>query len=173
MSAEKHTLNDIIRKFQDLENLIMESDGEITDDLEKILLQNEEDLSAKLDGYEKFSRYLKGQAEYLRTAEEQYSKRRKVLDNSIIRIKERMLNAMMITGKERVKTTEFNFSIGNTEKWNLDVEKLNEDQKNDLLSSGLAENVFKAKISEIKNQYKDSDLPDWIVVEKNKHLRVK
>ena len=80
---------------------------------------------------------------------------------------------MMITGIDRVKTTEFNFSIGNTEKWNLDVEKLNENQKNDLLSSGLAENVFKAKISEIKNQYKDLDLPDWIVVEKNKHLRVK
>ena len=173
MSGKNNTLNDIIRKFQDLENLIMESDGEITDDLEKILLQNEEDLSSKLDGYEKFSRYLKGQVEYLRTAEEQYSKRRKVLDNSIARIKERMINAMMITGKEKVKTTEFNFSIGNTEKWNLDVEKLNENQKNDLLSSGLAENVFKAKISEIKNQYKDLDLPDWIVVEKNKHLRVK
>ena len=43
MSVEKHTLNDIIRKFQDLENLIIESDGEITDDLESILLQNDED----------------------------------------------------------------------------------------------------------------------------------
>ena len=69
MSGEKNTLNDIIRKFQDLENLIMESDGEITDDLDKILLQNDEDLSKKLDGYEKFSRYLKGQVEYLKTAE--------------------------------------------------------------------------------------------------------
>ena len=173
MSAEKHTLNDIIRKFQDLENLIMESDGEITDELENILLQNDEDLSKKLDGYEKFSRYLKGQVEYLKTAEEQYSKRRKVLDNSITRIKERMLNAMMLTGKEKVKTTEFNFSIGNTEKWNLDTEKLNEDQQNDLISSGLAENVFKAKISDIKKQYQDLDLPNWIIVEKNKHLRVK
>ena len=54
----------------------------------------------------------------------------------------------------------------------LNFEK-NENQKNDLLSLGLAENVFKAKISEIKNEYKDLDLPDWIVVEKNKHLRVK
>ena len=85
MSVEKHTLNDIIRKFQDLENMIMESEGEITDELENILLQNDEDLSKKLDGYEKFSRYLKGQVEYLKTAEEQYSKRRKVLDNSINR----------------------------------------------------------------------------------------
>ena len=83
MSVEKHTLNDIIRKFQDLENLIIESDGEITDDLESILHRNDEDLSKKLDGYEKFARYLKGQVEYLKTAEEQYSKRRKVLDNSI------------------------------------------------------------------------------------------
>ena len=65
MSVEKQTLNDIIRKFQDLENLIMEAEGEITDELENILLQNDEDLSNKLDGYEKFSRYLKGQVEYL------------------------------------------------------------------------------------------------------------
>ena len=173
MSVEKHTLNDIIRKFQDLENLIIESDGEITDDLESILHQNNEDLSKKLDGYEKFARYLKGQVEYLKTAEEQYSKRRKVLDNSITRIKERMLNAMLIVGKDKIKTTEYNFSVGNSEKWNLDLEKLNEEQKNKLLSSGLAENVFKAKISEIKNQYKDLDIPDWIIVEKNKHLRVK
>ena len=173
MSVEKHTLNDIIRKFQDLENLIIESEGEITDDLENILLQNDEDLSRKLDGYEKFSRYLKGQIEYLKAAEEQYSKRRKVLENSITRIKERMLNAMLIVGKDKIKTTEYNFSVGNSEKWNLDLEKLNEEQKNKLLSSGLAENVFKAKISEIKNEYKDLDLPDWIIVEKNKHLRVK
>ena len=173
MSIEKQTLNDIIRKFQDLENLIMESDGEITDDLENILLQNDEDLSKKLDGYEKFSRYLKGQVEYLKTAEEQYSKRRKVLDNSINRIKERMLNAMLIVGKDKIKTTEYNFSVGNSEKWNLDIEKLNEKQRNELLLSGLAENVFKAKISEIKSEYKDSELPDWIIVEKNKHIRVK
>ena len=173
MSVEKHTLNDIIRKFQDLENLIIESDGEITDDLESILHQNNEDLSKKLDGYEKFARYLKGQVEYLKTAEEQYSKRRKVLDNSITRIKERMLNAMLIVGKDKIKTTEYNFSVGNSEKWNLDLEKLNEKQRNELLLSGLAENVFKAKISEIKNQYKDLDLPDWIIVDKNKHLRVK
>ena len=37
MSVEKHTLNDIIRKFQDLENLIIESEGEITDDLENMI----------------------------------------------------------------------------------------------------------------------------------------
>ena len=84
-----------------------------------------------------------------------------------------MLNAMLIVGKDKIKTTEYNFSVGNSEKWNLDLEKLNEEQRNKLLSSGLAENVFKAKISEIKNEYKDLDLPDWIIVEKNKHLRVK
>ena len=173
MSVEKHTLNDIIRKFQDLENLIIESEGEFTDDLESILHRNDEDLSKKLDGYEKFARYLKGQVEYLKTAEELYSKMRKVLDNSITRIKERMLNALLIVGKDKIKTTEYNFSVGNSEKWNLDLEKLNEEQRNKLLSSGLAENVFKAKISEIKSEYKDSDLPDWIIVEKNKHIRVK
>ena len=57
MSKEKHTLNDIIKKFQDIEVLFLESEGELTDEIENILLDNEADLSLKLDGYEKFSRY--------------------------------------------------------------------------------------------------------------------
>ena len=173
MSEKKQTLNDIIKKFQDIELQLLDSDGELSKDIEKLIVENDLDLSDKLDGYEKFSRYLSSQVDYLKAAEEHYNKRRKVLENSIRKLKERMMNAMMITGKEKIKTIEFNFSIGESEKWKLDLEVLNEEDKEKLIKDGLAEKIFKANISEIKNQYKDIDIPNWLTIEKNKFLRVK
>ena len=96
-----------------------------------------------------------------------------MLENSIKKLKDRMINAMLITGKEKIKTIEFNFSIGESEKWELDFEVLNEKDKDKLIQDGLAEKIFKANISEIKNQYKNTDLPNWLKIEKNKFLRVK
>ena len=45
--------------------------------------------------------------------------------------------------------------------------------KQNMIDMGLAENVFKANISEIKNKYKNNDIPDWLLIEKNKYIRVK
>ena len=167
------TLSEIIKKFQELELKLIDSDGEISQEIEKLMFDNEVNLSKKLDGYEKFSRYLKGQVDYLKSIEEQYNRRRKVLDNSIKKIKDRMLNAMLITGKEKIKSTEFNYSIGNSEKWGINQENMTENIKQNMIDMGLAENVFKANISEIKNKYKNNDIPDWLLIEKNKYIRVK
>ena len=167
------TLSEIIKKFQELELKLIDSDGEISEEIEKLMFDNEVNLSKKLDGYEKFSRYLKGQVDYLKSIEEQYNRRRKVLDNSIKKIKDRMLNAMLITGKEKIKSTEFNYSIGNSEKWGINQENMTENIKQNMIDMGLAENVFKANISEIKNKYKNNDIPDWLLIEKNKYIRVK
>ena len=81
--SDSNTLNDIIKKFQEIESMLLESDGEISEKIEKELIENENNLSSKLDGYQKFSLYLNGQAEYLKSVEEQYSKRRKTIENSI------------------------------------------------------------------------------------------
>ena len=97
MPNDKPTLNDIIKNFQHIEMMLIESGGELSETIESLLINNESELSEKLDGYEKFVRYLKGQVEYLKSAEEQYSNRRKIIDNSILRCKERMLNALLIT----------------------------------------------------------------------------
>ena len=173
MSDSKLTLNDIIKKFQNIELKLIDDDGELSDDIEKMIVENDSKLSDKLDGYENFSRYLRSQIDYLKSVEEHYVKRRKVLENSIKILKDRMLNAMLITGKDKIKTVEYNFSIGESEKWELDIELLNDMDKNKLIENGLAENVFKANINEIKNKYKNNKLPDWVNIDKNKFLRVK
>ena len=56
-----------------------------------------------MDGYEKFTRYLKHQSEYLKSMEEHYTRRRKAIDNSVKNLKERMVHAMKITNNRKIK----------------------------------------------------------------------
>ena len=93
----KKTLNDILQNYQSIEVELIENNGEITNQIENKLDINESDLSNKMDGYEKFTRYLKHQSEYLKSLEEHYNKRRKIIDNSILKLKDRMIHAMKIT----------------------------------------------------------------------------
>ena len=171
--SDSNTLNDIIKKFQEIESMLIEADGEISEEIENQLVENENNLSSKLDGYQKFSIYLNGQSEYLKSVEEQYSKRRKTIENSIKRLRERMLNAMIVTGNDKIKTTEYNYSISESEKWIVNAEVINDQIKSDLIDQGLGENIFKTNLSDIKSKYKNEKVPDWIKIEKNKFLRVK
>jgi len=166
------SLNDILSNYQSLELELIESGGELTEDLEKKICINSNELSDKMDGYEKFIRYLKKQSEYLQSMEEHYYKRRKVLENSIKRCKGSMINALKLTGKDKLKTNEFNFSINISKKWKIIESDLNQKIKDRLISKGLAENSFRPNLSAIKNEYKQKELPDWIDVTENDYIRV-
>ena len=168
----KKTLNDILLNYQAIEVDLIENNGEITDDIEKTLQINESELSDKMNGYEKFTRYLKYQSEYLKSLENHYNKRRKAIDNSVGILKERMVHAMKITGKNKIKTDEFNFSVGTSKRYKIDTEKLDNTIQESLIQDGLAENVFKPNLSEIKSKYKDEKSPDWLDIEENDFLRV-
>jgi hypothetical protein len=168
----KKTLNDILQDYQSIEVELIENNGEITDQIEKELHINESDLSNKMDGYEKFARYLKHQSEYLKSLEDHYNKRRKVIDNSILKFKDRMIEAMKITDNNKIKTDEFNFSIGTSKRYKINEEKLNDEIQESLIEDGLGENVFKANLTEIKSKYKDQESPEWLNIEENDFLRV-
>ena len=172
MSENNKTLNDILKNYQEIEMKLVESDGEVDESLETLLLLNESELSNKLNGYEKFTRYLKGQVEYLHNMEEHYNKRKKILENSIKRCRDSMLIALTSTDKENIKTKEFNFSIGKTEKWTVDNTILTDDNKKQLINNGHAENLFKVNLNKIKRSYKDKEKPDWINIQENSFIRV-
>ena len=107
--------------------------------------------------------------------EEHYSKRRKTLENSIIRCKTSMINALLIKGQDKLKTDDFNFSLGKSEKWSINIDLLDNIQKENLIDEGLAENLFKPKISEIKNKFSISndERPKWIEIEKTDFIKVR
>ena len=66
-----------------------------------------------------------------------------------------MLAALTTTNQKKIKTKEFNFSLSKSEKWDIDTSNLSEQDKNNLLDDGFAENLFKVHINQIKNAYKN------------------
>lgn len=168
----KKSLHKIIEEYQKIEIEILNNEGVLSKELEDSLKLNELELGDKLDGYQKFIIYLKSQVDYLKTMESHYSKKRKILENSIGRYKKEMISAMELVDKDKIKTINYNYSIGMTEKWEVDIENINKNQVDDLISKKLGENSFKPYINKIKLEYKNEDsLPDWIVVSKNKHIK--
>ena len=168
----KKSLNRIIEDYQRIEIEIMNNEGLLDSDLERMLEINELELESKLDGHEKFIRYLKSQVEYLKNMEHHYYKKRKTLENSIDKSRESMFKAMETFNKKKIKTLEFSYSLNETEKWDIDIEKINNEQIDDLISKELGEKAFKPYINKIKLEYKGKDIiPDWIIVSKNKHIK--
>ena len=173
MENNKTSLNSILEKFHELEEEIVNKDGEIDEKLELMLENNSENLKHKFDNYEKFIRYLNGQIDYLKSMEAHYSKRRKVIENSVARCKNNIVNALKSTGNKSIRTTEFNFTLCKSEKWSINLEFLNDGNKKELLDKGLAEEVFKPLVSKIKTQFKEeSNRPEWIEVEESDYIKV-
>jgi len=173
---KKKSLNQILEEYQKIENLLITNDGVIDDDLENLLDLNESELENKLDGYEHFVRYLKSQINYLKSMEEHYCKRRKTLENSILRCRKSMTEALLITNRGKVKTNDFNFSIGKSDKWTVDSEKIDDKDRQELLSLEFAENIFKINISKLKAHYKEEseiEKPDWINIDQTEFIKVR
>ncbi|MBA93803.1 MAG: hypothetical protein CMG47_01895 [Candidatus Marinimicrobia bacterium] len=176
MNDNNKSLNDILNEYQLLENELISTNGEINEDLESKLNLHEKELGEKLDGYEHFVRYLKGKVEYLKSMENHYSKRRKVLENSIKRCKNSMTSSLVITGKNKIQTSDFNFSLGKSQKWSINIEIMNEDDKVELIDKNLAENTFQVKLSDIKTEFSNidsEDIPEWINIEETDFIKVR
>ena len=170
----KKSLNDILEDYQKIENELINNDGVMNEELEQILDVHQSELGQKLDGYEHFVRYLKTKIEYLKNMEQHYSKRRKTLENSIIRCRNSMTNALLMTDNRKIKTDDFNFSLGKSKKWCVNPDLLNEENKNDLINRGLAENIFKIKLTNLKNEFsEDTETPDWIKIEESDFIKVR
>ena len=87
-----------------------------------------------------------------------------------------MTSSLLITGKSKIQTNDFNFTLGKSQKWSVDIDLLNDIQRSDLLEKGLAENVFQIKLSDIKSEYnvlEDEEIPEWIKVEMTDFIKVR
>ena len=174
LKKNKKNLNEILESYQSIEMMLVDNEGVINEDIEKLLDINETDLKSKLDSYQGFSKYLEGQISYLKVMESHYAKRRKVLENSIRRCKESMVNALSVIDKGKIKTSNYNFSLGESESWTVDVDDIDDSLKESLIEKGLAENVFKISMNELKKEYKSIEKekrPRWIKVSNKKYVR--
>ena len=85
-----------------------------------------------------------------------------------------MVNALIMTDNKKIKTDNFNFSLGKSKKWCINSDLLDEEGKDDLIDKGLAENIFKIKLANLKSEFSEKEeLPDWIKVEESDFIKVR
>lgn len=167
-------LNDLIAEFHEIEDLIIKGEGEITPEIEAMLDSNKEALSEKMDKYEKLKRYLKGQIEYLKVQENHYKKRRNTLSNTIEWLKNTMVASMLSIGKDRMKTSEFFYSLRVNESVEIDYDRIDSKIKNFLIEKEFAQETFKVNKKEIKDYYKNlGEIPEWMEISEKINITAK
>lgn len=98
-----------IRKLWDL----ME-EGELDDDMIfDAMMNSQEELAIKLEGYCKWIKNMESEAEAIKAEEKRLAARRKTLENTIERAKKAMQYAMDVAGEKKVKGKLFSISLQN------------------------------------------------------------
>ena len=140
------TLQQIIEQMQEIQSQLIEAGGELTPEIEALIISAETRLEKKLDSYAATIDYLKGQADYLDRQAKLYTLRKKAIDNSIKSMRERMAFSMKAAGQEIIKTSAHTYSYRENNSWSMN-EDLTKDDMNKLLERGLAEHVFKPSMA--------------------------
>lgn len=166
----KKTLNDIMRDWQTVEDMLIDSGGEFTPEIEEEMEITQAEFEDKLDNYAGFISYLKSQIEFLKKEEDRYKTRRKTLENSILKCKDNIVFAMGYKHIEKLKTPKYSFSIRTTESWQVD-EMLVEDEKQ-LLETGDADYKLKFNIKELKEKYQNNP-PKWVKVIRKESINIR
>lgn len=81
--------------------------------LEDTLESINDTIELKADGYARIIRNLEANAVALKTEIDRLTNRKRSIENSIDRLKENLKNAMIATGKEKIKTDLFNITVVN------------------------------------------------------------
>lgn len=165
------TLNELLAEFREIEDMLIESGGELTPEIEKRLDQNNTDIETKLDNYANFIQHLKGQAEAVKTWEDQLKSRRTAIKNSIDQLREHALYGLISTGQSKIKTAFHSFSVRETRSWKI-RENIDRATMDDMANSGYAEWEFKPRIKALQDAYGDNP-PKFIEVIKNKSLNIR
>ena len=98
------SLDDLIRLYQEIEEKLVESGG--LADLGDQMAAVEEKIETKLDNCKGLIDYWKGQVSYLDERAKVFSARKTGIKNGIEWLRSAMKSALLLTGKDKVKTIE-------------------------------------------------------------------
>ncbi|UZJ39981.1 siphovirus Gp157 family protein [Prosthecochloris sp. SCSIO W1102] len=167
------TLHSLITQMQEIEEQIIEAGGELTPEIEALISGTEEKIEDKLDSYAAMIDYLKGQAEYLEKQEKLFAGRKRTVRNSIDSMKDRMLGAMQVIGKDKIKTQSHSYSYRDYVSYGVN-ESATDGERRALVEFGLGTFEFRANKTAIKEKYKDTEeIPDYITVNTKTSLTIR
>lgn len=104
------TLYELTDEYLQLQELL--ESGEEDEQIVKDSLESVEfDLEEKADNYAKIIRNFESQIETLKAEEKRLKDRRQICEKAIKRLKDNLQNSMIQTGKRKIKTDLFSFTV--------------------------------------------------------------
>lgn len=105
MDEKNLTLIDLIRLEENVSASLLESGGEITDEIESLMDLVEGSLPKKIDSYAKVLSHLENKSEHLRKEAQRYLDAAKTLEAGVDNLLERAKYAMKQSGKTELRGT--------------------------------------------------------------------
>ena len=166
------TINELIDLYREVEDRIIEQQGEVDDIIEEELVSLHGSIADKLDACQGYIKYAEGQADWLKAEASDLVARAKTMENSVESLRKRMVFLMQTTGNDKIKG-KHSYSLRNTESWKMNHAATDEVLEM-LCDEGLAvkETKIKPDISAIKKAFV-SGAPPFIDVTKNVSINIR
>ena len=152
-------LIDIIEAVKAVEAELIGNGGELTEDIEARIADNDAALEDKLDAYAGAIQYVKSQEDMLKAEAKRLSDRARSYANSREQMRSRMADAMRLLGVHSVKTASHSFSFRSTESWSVDTDRIASCQRQLLLARSLASEVLKVDLASLKKAVAIGEIP--------------
>ena len=104
-------LIEITTQAQQIEKMLIESDGEITPELEAIIAFNSKELAVKIDGYDHIIDRLNASAEFLKKKENEIKQARQSVENFADNLKDRIKHAMIEMNLDKIEGESIYFKL--------------------------------------------------------------
>lgn len=104
-------LHEITADFLALEDLLLESGGEWTPEVEALVAELDANLEGKVDGYAALIREWDADAEKWKAEEQRCAAHRKARENAAARLKDRLCQELVTMGREKVETPRFKVAV--------------------------------------------------------------
>lgn len=107
----KQTLAVILKEANALEELLLESEGELSPILSEWMVINEQNMATKVDNYKHFFDKLELSCEYFKKKENEIRDARKAYENFILRLKENLKFTMESMTVSELKGHDYRFKL--------------------------------------------------------------
>lgn len=148
-----------------INNLLEESYGEITPEIESAMELNQENFSVKADGYIKAITNYKADQEAISEEIKRLQDKKRVCENAINRMKTVLCESMDIFGMPKFQTGIFKVALSKSESVNIINESLIPDEYKKI--------KYDISKTEIKNAIKNGELVDGAEIVENKFITIR
>jgi len=168
-------LIDLIQTYQLLDNLLTNSEGEVTEEINNLLNNFDGDLKTLLDNYRGWISFNESQASMYEVEEKRLKARKEACKTRIEHARSVIQEAIELAGETKIKTDNASYSLRQTESWKV-KDDIDSTTKVAMVDAGFATLEFKPFITTIKEAVRNHTLtciPSYIDIKRNTSLIIR